>query len=327
MKVDLLYLSDNPYGGWMTYTRHLHDALMMLGVEVAIIKFRERSSNTVRNLGYGLQYHTYSAEDYAKHLASSRQQVALITATQKNYAERANYLAGSSKRAFVVIHDHNELKHYGPRVLGKRTVVIRPVGKKLVPGATFIPHPYIPYFTDIPAKTKHAISVSRIDHDKNTHLLLLANRKLPKKLAINIRGFENRIYTRFTIMPKFPEWKQSVAHFPREKLAAVQLLAPYRFMVDMSTIKGDGGGSQYTFLEAADAGCCIILNAKWILNARTDEMHPGDNCLVVSDEHALANAMRTYDMTGVNNVARGARALLAKHEPKKIARQYIKFFT
>ena len=35
-------------------------------------------------------------------------------------------------------------------------------------------------------------------------------------------------------------------------------------MIDMSIIKGDGGGTQYTFLEAIYHDCILVLHLDWI---------------------------------------------------------------
>ena len=43
------------------------------------------------------------------------------------------------------------------------------------------------------------------------------------------------------------------------------LLTNCRFVVDMSIIKGDGGGTQYTFLEAIYQDRALILHKEWYL--------------------------------------------------------------
>jgi hypothetical protein len=66
----------------------------------------------------------------------------------------------------------------------------------------------------------------------------------------------------------------------------------------MSSIAQDGGGTQYTFLEAIDAGCVLILNSKWTNNPNSIWQH-NHNCLVVSNSDELAqilNAPLNYDM-------------------------------
>ena len=42
------------------------------------------------------------------------------------------------------------------------------------------------------------------------------------------------------------------------------ILTDCKFVVDMSIIKDDGGGTQYTFLEAIYNDCILILHNDWI---------------------------------------------------------------
>ena len=37
-----------------------------------------------------------------------------------------------------------------------------------------------------------------------------------------------------------------------------------KYVVDLSVIKGDGGGTQYTFLEAIHQDCILILHKEWV---------------------------------------------------------------
>ena len=47
----------------------------------------------------------------------------------------------------------------------------------------------------------------------------------------------------------------------------------------MSIIKGDGGGTQYTFLEAIYHDCALILHKEWV--EQGDLFKKGENCYVV----------------------------------------------
>ena len=49
-------------------------------------------------------------------------------------------------------------------------------------------------------------------------------------------------------------------HYMMEK----SILKDAKYMIDMSIIKGDGGGTQYTFLEAIHHNCILILHNEWI---------------------------------------------------------------
>ena len=49
--VNLFYLSPNPYGGWVTYTSHLMDALRKAGgIHVNLFKVRPKSEKFERDL-------------------------------------------------------------------------------------------------------------------------------------------------------------------------------------------------------------------------------------------------------------------------------------
>ena len=54
----------------------------------------------------------------------------------------------------------------------------------------------------------------------------------------------------------------------------------YKFNIDMTLIKGDGGGTQYTWLEAWDAGCIPIIHKEWLLDT-PDDMREDYNCMVI----------------------------------------------
>lgn len=320
MNIDLVYLSDNLYGGWVTFTRHLHDSLQMAGANVRIVKVRPNCGDG-RNFGYGL---TYAARTVGA--LKLERSVKLIVALHKKYATAAEELL-TNKRNAVVLHDYNELKHL-PANLRRRVVVIRKINLPLVPGSVFIPHPYVRAgANDVPSaggKPVHARSVCRIDHDKNTTMLLDANRLLGRTKQIDIRGFENRIYTRFTVMPKYPEWVQSKAHFPREKHAAYDLLLPVRYMVDLSVIKNDGGGTQYSFLEAIDAGAACVIHTNWC-NVK-GEMRPGYNCFTAGTAEELVKVLRYTHEEERLAVAVNARKLLNSfHSPSGIAQRYLEF--
>lgn len=319
MKVDLFYLSPNPYGGWVTYTSHLIDVLQESEVEVELFKIRSRSEKTTRDFGYGKRYRNISMAE-----ALSRTNKKLIVAAAKTFQEESSTLYKEGG-AGLVVHDPTELKNLP--ALDGRVIVIRKVGLETIPQATFIRHPYMMRGVyEINDKRTHAVSVSRIDFDKHTDILLDANRLLPDDFKIQIRGFENRIYTRFKIIPNYPEWVQSKAAYPRTKTAALELLFQSHYNVDMSQIKGDGGGSQYTFLEAFDAECVNIIHKSWI--RPNDDMVPFVNCLAVENAEELADILNSIPSEeGLRDIrANGLTSLVNLHNYVVIGEQYREFF-
>jgi len=312
--INLFYLSPNSTGGWVTFTAHLANSLAIEGEEVNLYKVGKNTEAFARPFGYGLHYRNLSRDDA---IAIARRQPSIIVAVQKNYNEIACGLIAHGAK--VVLHDPTELS---AGLAGARLTdpwVIRKAVQRRVPGSVFIRHPYVR--RPAPAKTpkkRGAVSISRIDFDKHTDMILDANRLGAK---IDIRGFENRLYTKFKIMPNYPEWEQSVVHYPRGIDTAYELLLGAKFMVDMSVIKGDGGGTQYTFLEAWDAGAVPVINERW--PRKGDDMNPHLNCKAVVTPKEIKDVVRRQsDMSSF--VAAGEKQL-KKHAPKIIVPQVMEW--
>jgi hypothetical protein len=295
--------------------------LRAVGITPHLFKIRDRSETKHRPFGYGEEYRNYRLNNVLE-----RDTPKLIVAAAKNFQEQTQALWGAG--AGLVVHDPTELKNLPDDIVeSDRVIVVRKIGQNYLPKATFIRHPYVRMQNPEPVeRTGHAISVSRVDFDKHTEILLDANRLLPQDKRIKIRGFENRIYTRFKIVPKYPEWVQSIGHFPRAEGEAFKLLQQHTFHVDMSEIKGDGGGTQYTFLEAWDAGCVNIINEAWMQNVQRDDMQPGFNCISVVDAEQLADYLGGgYTEGDLSRLRNLGYAQLALHHPTRIGNEYKEF--
>ena len=99
---------------------------------------------------------------------------------------------------------------------------------------------------------------------------------MPKSKQVDIYGAVNDLYVyhklRHTNFKKYYKGK-----FEKTFDAVNDLLKDCKFVVDMSAIKKDGGGSQYTFLEAIYMDCALILNKEGV---KTPFKH-GVNCLLL----------------------------------------------
>ena len=58
----------------------------------------------------------------------------------------------------------------------------------------------------------------------------------------------------------------------------------------MSVIKKDGGGTQYTFMEAEYHDCCLILHKEWC-NVKGSLYRDNKNCYAVENEIELKDAL------------------------------------
>jgi len=240
----------------------------------------------------------------------------LITAVDKSFW---GYLHFFPPGTGLVIHDPTECKkvkdgnplvqdtEYGSHLLSHfkiytiRQSVKDYIKKNFDVDSTFLKHPFYPYpIPDAKGLGYPNVSIARIDFDKNTHVLLEANRLLPNpdlsaekpKDHIRLFGAENRIYVYHKLrdlgvqdywMGKFPK-----TFTPMYEDRSILKDATY--MIDLSIIKQDGGGTQYTFLEAIYHDCVLVLHNEWICQGTT--FQSGINCVGVSDEHELANFLK-----------------------------------
>lgn len=319
----LFHLSSNTTGGWVTFASHLAKSVRLCHQRAAFLKIGSRTEKNLRSFGYGEQYQNVSIDEACRMAAG---QPSLITAMDKRHIEPAAKLMEAG--AWCVVHDPTELNNAAVAIAHKRIISVRRSMWEHLPFAHYIPHPYVRHVPPetMPAKAG-AISISRIDFDKHTAIILDANRVLSHagQPQIEIRGFENRLYTRFKIIPDYPEWVQSKAAYPRDHDAAYKLCLPKRYMVDMSEIKGDGGGTQYTTLEAMDAGCLCVINWDWL---RSDgEMRDYLNCLTVTDPASLAATVEGkagYSPSDENFIRTvGNAEVLKAHSPEIVGPQYL----
>ena len=313
--IHLIYASTVTVGGWATFTRHLHDTLKRTGHDVQVWKVGNNTEAKQRPWGPDHTYRNLAPCDFEDYLGEPDDYIVMCV-IGKDYKPEAETLIGMG--AGVVIHDTTE---HSTRMNVKRPWVIRRslLGVGNSRGGVFIRHPYVrakrPSSTHTPRPRKGAIAPSRIDFDKNLAMMLDANRR---GADIDIIGFENRLYTRNKIVPYYPEWVQShnLRTYPRTGALAVPRLRRAKFMVDLTDIRDDGGGTQYTFLEAWDAGAIPVIGNWWV--RQDDDMVPGENCLAVAGASDLVKLMRAArkDPDLYDDLPLAGEQQLVYHRPK-----------
>jgi len=344
MKISLFYMSKVGFGGFVKYTSELYKAFQRMGHDVNLYKIRSRWENKLRDFNEGVQSRNISIIDAEEIIAKS--DAAIVTATWwKGWYENVQALIEMG--AEVVIHDHTEYNKDFLNFLDNyqvRPIVIRKASERHLQeeglDPVFIPHPYIPFMSHefrISNKPRplHAISVCRLDFDKRTHMLIEANELLPFNKRIHLWGAHVRMYMYNKIVHKYKGWDddkhytgpcylRAQQNFSKELGYAVELNGRAEFSVDMSAIVGDGGGTQYSFLQAMDAGAVVVVNSDWVYGY-TDEMQHAENCIAVEDVDDLVSLLKHNTRQDVIGHVYGAEEILENHRPKKIVPQYIKF--
>ena len=291
---NLLYLAKPIYGGWVTFTAHLSKKY-----EWPIYKITKKTEKNMRDYGYECQYHNICL---AKVLSLDN---ILITAVDKHYWE---YLHLFPKDTEIVIHDPTECKSSkseNPLIQGQnpvlpnmKVITIREsvqeyLLKTFQIDSTYLRHPFYNYSkSEKKGLGYNAVCISRIDFDKNTDIILKANQLIEdKKNQIYLFGAENRIYVHHKLKDLNVQefWKGKFPKNLEPTYEEKSILKDAKYMVDMSIIKGDGGGTQYTFLEAIYQDCVLVLHEDWINKGSL--FVSGVNCIGVSDEEELAKVM------------------------------------
>jgi hypothetical protein len=275
MKHKLFYLSQSPTGGWVSFTYHLAKTLG----ESHVLKVKPTTKGGGQFYG-DIQY-----------VNVPQQGIQVFDQPIITAVDRAHYhLLTRFKNATLVIHDPTE---FSPQVLEfarhNRIITIRQkVHQALLDlgiANTCLTHPFYPY-PKCQGTNSTNRALSRVDFDKNTHLICQANRQ---GAGIEIWGTKNHLYYFHKLKPlHFDE--DYLGSYPKDLQAISQLYADTKYLVDLSAIKGDGGGTQYTFLEAEYHGCGLILHRKWT-EVEGSLYQDGKNCWAVDTPAELLEAL------------------------------------
>jgi glycosyltransferase involved in cell wall biosynthesis len=264
-----------------------------------------RRASKLKPFGYGINYQNMPIE-YMDQVYTP-----LVIAVDKAHRELLPKIKNQNVTA--IVHDPTELKSemIDFLVQCKEVITIRSTVKKFLKEehgipSTHKPHPFYEYTREPEKEKTKVISLSRIDFDKNIDILVKANKQL--ETPIKIYGALNRIYHYHKLKPMgFDDYY--LGNYPKEFKAISNLHSDAKFMVDLSTIKNDGGGTQYTFLEAIYENTALILNSKWVENG--GDFVDGENCFAVSNETELVNLINSNPDT--ETIVRNAKKLLPRH--------------
>jgi hypothetical protein len=326
-------------GGTTTFTAHLFKALEAVGERPVIYRVKDaETQNKYRPFAQydGVISHTVSIRD-AREIVK-RMPTVIGAPSKRQYLARPDLIKKLMDLGLrAVIHDPHEFKAYNirssrerlrPAQLPTQPICIRPSMLKFYPKAVFIPHPYMRSGNDTNAlatrRKYHAISITRIASVKRPQIILEANRLLSVRKRVALLGSEYRMYT-YNLQKKFPDvFKQSghTFQFPLTFRAPVELCESAVYNVDMSLLTEDGGGTQYSQLEAMDGGAVNIMNVDWF--RIEGELVGGRHAIPVVGSEDLARILRenTYEDL-LPSIRARCYKLLKDHEPKKIGKLYM----
>jgi glycosyltransferase involved in cell wall biosynthesis len=222
----------------------------------------------------------------------------------------------------MVIHDHRDVSNRVlPFIIDYKLVTMRKIVQNFLKvkyelNSTFMYHPFYPYPVNSNKLRRKAVSISRISFEKNIDIILATNKMLDKDLSVMIYGCPSRIYVHKTLGGAKAEFNKSYfGMFQKSFSALTDILSQAKFVVDLSVLKHDGGGTQYTFLEAIHNKCALILHRNWLenndLNPSYCDFREGYNCFAVDNAQELAELIRGDQDT--TKIVENASKLLYRH--------------
>ena len=308
------YLSNYRYGGCTTFTAHL---LHLIKIK-SVICMSNAFEKDIGDFGYGIYYQKRPIAflDNIKRM--------FIADMYQNFHLLEKL---KNKDITIVVHDACEIfkenEHY---LKNWKIIVIRKTVKDYLKSkydinSKFVCHPFYPYkriFKEYENdninnyRTENGVSISRIEHHKNTDILLKANKKLKK--PIKIYGLTNPEYVASKLNKLgFNKYYQGI--FEKSFISISNILSKSKFMIDLSQLPNDGGGTQYTFLEAIYNNSAIILNRKWIENIdkKYCDFKEGYNCYAVANEQELVELINNSNNIDTTAIIHNAKKIMYRH--------------
>jgi len=312
----LFFISGYMYGGCVTFTAHLLHTLHRKEVfRIAKKRFETRK----KNFGYGIRYQNVPLE-----YLDSVQNI-FITDMFQQFECLPKLKGRKGREITIVIHDPGEISKFNePYLKYWNIITIRKSMQQYLLDrydieSKFIYHPFHSYpikqHDDDEENKTQAISISRIDFNKNIEIILDANKRA--KNPAKIYGWPNKEYVYQKLdHVAFNQYYQG--KYVKSFDATSKILKKSKFMIDLSILQNDGGGTQYTFLDAIYHNCAIILNRQWIENVdgRCRDFKEGENCYAVSNAEELKELLDDAENVDTSKIVQNARKLLDRHVNK-----------
>jgi len=315
--VILYYLASPKTGGWITYIIHLMRSLKAIGYPVMLAKISKKESikpffDEIMIRGVPLEM--------AHQLNKSA--IPIIVAMELKDEQMLNGIDLINNGCDIIHHGmgqtpkdefFDKLKRKPLNFCVRKSISDTLTARNIE--AHHLRQPFLYEAAEKNEKSKPALSLSRIDFVKKTEVICAANAISP---LIDIYGSENGLYTNVLLDKKYPGWR---AHHKGEfkPLTGSDIAKPYRYLVDLTQIKNDGGEMQYTFMEAIVAGCGLILNKRWGV---AGGIFTNENCHFVETEKELIEAVKSKDLKNKNNFD-----LLRPYQGTTVAKRLVSFYS
>ena len=312
--------------GGGSYTAHLCRSFAQMGYEVDLLRITGRTGDR-EPFTQGVMSSNISMADASK-LTESMPCFIAYSQFKWFTKETTDLLR---RGVGIVFHATAELYPellYLLRLYHSPVVVIRPAVCQILKEedikSTFIHHPYICSRDGgkRPEKSKYrAVSVNRIDYAKHTQVAIEANRMVEAHQRVKIFSHIERMYAYHILDREYPGWKEDYCGVFAE---VMPILRDADICVDLTYWKGYGGGSQYTFLEAWDAGTALVVHTRWT-GDNSGEVAHGKTALEITTADDLSRLLIADDPL-TERVISGGKEALKLHTPEVVIPLYEEVF-
>jgi hypothetical protein len=304
-KINLIHLiKDKNLGGSTTYLVHLYEALTSIGMAVKLFKLKKSTGIQKANFYYHINGFKIDIKPLVSYLNKNKEKSIITYCFWKEYKNECKILMKYCNSA-IFVHDPAEFHDDFIEYAIANKIIVYTIRKsnqealtKLGIESVFIPHLFIT--NNVPTttiKNKLACSIARIDFRKHTDVIIKAN--IGNDL-VDIYGEVNRLMDYHKLMKIDSNWRRNYKGKIDEVFnLQVSIASEYKYFIDLTNIQGDGGGTQYSFFEAMNARCYLILNRKWVAKEGSI-FKEGVNCLCAETPEEILdilNTGKTYDLS------------------------------
>lgn len=324
MNNNIVFLNRYNMGGTFSFTAHL---VNVLGNNDILIRPTEnpngRLEKKTRYFGWGIDYLNipYPALRTFDKLFLS------VIAWDSDWIHPFLSKLAETRKMKLVIHHPKEIRKsmVDNQILEKmeQIITIRPslrdfveskFGDKLKNPVKVLTHPFYSSVLRISNQKQGVVNITRVANEKNIDMIYYVNKKLNDE-SKRVKFYGS--YQGMDVFRMFNGDKETVndfknnhfmGGFDKEFESTNSILRDKKFMIDLTIIKADGGGTQYTFLEAIDNHCCIILHRNWIESVPQDQriFIEGYNCLAVSTKDELLSLLENQNKIDVSEITKNA---------------------
>lgn len=314
-----------PIGGFSSFTRHMISCLVEAKWTVYVVKPNRDRTESFSRYSSHLDCR-YQNRSVAHIVQMQKAMPSIITGIvpKSTYVNQTMMSDFVNAGAWTVVHDSNEFereeyKEYAALKRPKTIIIRQSMKKHFDRSVKYLPHPYKRFWDDtdkLPSFDARdvACSLAMVAPKKHPEIIIEANMNLIKRKRIVFQGQEVMRFYGMALEKKFKSYrKPKILKDPRPVIAA-----GYRLNIDLTDFPQDGGGTQYSFLEAMDGGAVNVIHSNWA--AQRGEMQADVNCLAVSNVEELTRIVKRTNKKLCKLINSNVQELLEKHGPLPFAR-------